>query len=99
MVATVSTNVRNTGDRSGDEVVQIFASAPNAGFNGVPLKSMVAYERFHIEANLSIEHTFEIQSHHFTYADAAGRLTTSPGMWRVWAGANGESNAVNVLLD
>jgi hypothetical protein len=98
VVATVTATVTNTGDREGDEIVQIFASAPNAGQNGVPLKSMVAYERLRIDAGATVVQTFDIQSHHFTFADSSGLKTTSPGKWRLWAGVNGDVDAVEVTM-
>ena len=98
VVASVHATVRNTGDRDGDEVVQIFASAPNAGQDGVPLKTLVAYERLHIKAGASVEQSFAIQGHHFTFANTAGKIVTAPGTWRMWAGVDGEDNAVEVQV-
>ena len=44
-VAQISARVTNTGDRRGDEVVLIFASPPNAGRDGAPLRSLIAFDR------------------------------------------------------
>jgi len=96
-VATISTTVTNTGDREGDQVVQIFASPPNAGVNGAPLQNLIAFDRIHLEKGESTTLKFEIKSHQFTFADRQGYRTTQQGDWKIWAGLD-KSTAVQVTL-
>lgn len=42
--------VTNTGDMDADEVVLGFVTPPGAGTDGVPLKSLFAFERIHVKA-------------------------------------------------
>jgi hypothetical protein len=78
--------------------LQIFAAPPNAGIDGAPLRTMVAYERLHVEVGETKTHTFDIQSHNFMHADIEGKRVTVPGPWRMWVGADGETNAVVVNM-
>jgi beta-glucosidase len=48
----ISFKITNTGDRDGDEVVQVFVSLPDAS-NPVPLKSLQAFDRIHLKAGES----------------------------------------------
>ncbi len=48
----ISFKITNTGNRDGDEVVQVFVSLPDASFP-VPVKSLQAFERIHLKAGES----------------------------------------------
>jgi len=99
VVANVVANVKNMGDRSGDEVVMIFAAPPNAGKDGAPLRALVAFERVTLAAGQATTLSFAIKSHHFTYgASKDGRRTVPAGTWKVWAGADNEAEAVEVTI-
>jgi len=48
----ISFKVTNTGERDGDEVVQVYVSLPDAS-NPVPIKSLQGFERIHLKAGES----------------------------------------------
>jgi hypothetical protein len=98
VVATVSAVVKNTGTRQGAETVLIFAKGPNAGVDGAPLKSLVAFDKVQLEVDESANLAFDLQSHHFTHADVDGKRVATPGTWKVWSGVDGEESAVEVQV-
>lgn len=55
----VSVEVRNTGDRDGVAVVQLYVSTPNAG-KGAPIKSLVGFRRVPVKAGGTQTVEFEV---------------------------------------
>jgi len=98
VVATISASVNNVGGRQGAETVLVFAKGPNAGVDGAPLKSLIAFEKVALEAGETAHVSFAIQSHHFTEANLDGDRVAVKGTWKVWAGVDNEDSAVEIQL-
>ena len=56
----VTVDVKNTGDRDGVAVVQLYVSTPNAG-KGAPIKSLVGFRRVSVKAGESQKTMFEVR--------------------------------------
>jgi len=94
--AIFSVRVTNEGDRDGAEVLQLFATPPNAGVDGRPLQSLVAFERVALHTGEEQEVELHVEASHFTLADSFGNRYVPNGTWKVWVGVDGESDAVSV---
>lgn len=53
--------VRNEGSRSGSTVVMLYAEPPGSGRNGVAQKSLISYQRVHLEAQKDREVVFDVR--------------------------------------
>ena len=95
---SLKATVKNTGARAGAEVVLLYAAPPNAGMDGAPLKTLVAFERVRLAAGESDEAAFELTAEHFSYVNEQGERATVHGAWKVWAGNDGEERAVEVTV-
>ena len=76
----------------------VFASPPNAGINGRPLRSLIAFERISLAQGESATTTFAIEAQHFTVAAEDATRSVPKGNWKVWVGVDGEEAAVHVRV-
>jgi beta-glucosidase len=67
-VVTVSTTVANSGDRYGDEVVQVYVRHTAPG-TGCPLRQLKAFRRVAIQAGERCTLTFELPVNEWAYWD------------------------------
>ena len=74
----VSVTVTNTGSRSGEEVVQVYARDEVASV-GVPVRRLVGFSRVAADAGRSVELTFTIPIGKLAFHDAAMRFVVEPG--------------------
>lgn len=74
----VSTIVTNTGERDGDEVVQLYLSHPNKT-NRMPLKSLKGFKRIHLVAKGSQKIEFLLTPKDLSFVTETGELIYSPG--------------------
>ena len=82
--ATIS--VTNLGSRSAAHSVLLFASPPNAGKDGAPLKSLVAFERIPaLEPQASAVVSLPLNAWAFALADADGAWGATAGTWTLTA--------------
>jgi beta-glucosidase-like glycosyl hydrolase len=65
----VSVVVTNTGDRAGDEVVQLYLHDPVARV-ARPVRQLVGFARVHLEAGASAEVVFDVHADRTAYTDA-----------------------------
>ncbi|WP_242147293.1 glycoside hydrolase family 3 C-terminal domain-containing protein [Sphingomonas sp. BAUL-RG-20F-R05-02] len=82
--ASVSTTVRNTGKRAGDEVAQLYLSVP--GREGAPIRSLKGYQRVHLAAGETKTLTFQLDPRDLAVADATGAMVASAATYDVWIG-------------
>lgn len=75
----VTTTVRNTGKRDGDEVIQCYVQHPQIEGKQMPLLSLKGFKRVHLKAGESKQVTF-------TLSPAELCLTTETGEWMEQAG-------------
>lgn len=95
-VTMVDVNTTNLSMRDGAETILLFAASPNAGQNGEPIQSLVAFDKVHIPAGRSIVTTLKIESQHFTVVSLTGERTVAKGAWKLWVGHDGHNKAVTV---
>jgi beta-glucosidase len=81
----VSVDVKNTGERDGDEVVQLYltdvaASAP------VPLRSLVGFDRISLRRGEKRTVTFTITPRQLSLIDNSGKRVIEPGEFTMSAG-------------
>jgi len=85
--ATVSVDVRNTGDRTGDEVVQLYIRDDVASVEE-PVKELIGFRRLTLAAGESRTVTFKLPPDAFALYDHEMRHVIEPGTFTIYAGTN-----------
>lgn len=85
----VSVTVKNTGDRTGDEVVQIYMHDEIASV-ARPMKELAAFKRVTLEPGESKNVEIGIPYRSFALWDADMQFRVEEGYFEVWAGLNAE---------
>ena len=83
----VSVEVENTGDRSGDEVVQLYLTDPVATLTR-PVKELKQFRKVTLEPGQKQTVTFTLSPRELSMFDAELRSVVEPGTFRVMAGGN-----------
>ena len=81
---TVKTQLHNTGDRDGDEVVQVYLQAPNAPL--APRQALVGFERVHLAAGERRQVSITLSPRQLSLVDAAGKRAVRAGSYRLFMG-------------
>ena len=76
--------VRNTGNRAGDEVVQVYLDDPKSPL--APLRALVGFKRVHLEPGEQRCVGFELSPRQLSTVDAAGNRAVVAGHYRVFIG-------------
>lgn len=87
--ATVT--VTNTGDRSGDDVVQLYLHDPVASISQ-PVRRLRGFERVTLQPGDSKEITFTIDRSDFGFYDNRGRFVVEPGQIELYAGDSSQAS-------
>jgi beta-glucosidase len=82
---TVSATVQNTGDRAGDEVVQLYVRDVAASVP-VPLRQLQGFARVHLEPGERRTVTFTLTPRQMSLIDDEGRRMIEPGRFEVAVG-------------
>lgn len=86
----VSVDVKNTGTRAGDEVVQLYlqdvVSIPTR-----PVKELKRFDRITLQSGETKRLEFTLKSRDIAYFDDRGDALIQPGLFRVWVGGNSVS--------
>jgi beta-glucosidase len=82
---TVSATVENSGNRDGDEVVQLYVTDVAASVR-VPLRSLAGVERLHLKPGERREVSFAIQPRQLAVITDDGRTVVEPGEFKVTLG-------------
>lgn len=80
----VATEVRNTGARAGDEVVEVYLTA--SGVPLAPLRALVAFRRVHLAPGQSRQVEFTLSPRELSSVDAAGHRAVVAGSYRLFVG-------------
>ena len=89
-VLRVSIDIRNTGERDGAEVVQLYL-APPAGDVERPVRELRGFCKLNVKAGGSGKAVVELPRRAFSRFDAdAHRWVVDPGCWTVYAGSSSE---------
>ncbi|MEU2281277.1 glycoside hydrolase family 3 N-terminal domain-containing protein [Streptomyces sp. NPDC013178] len=83
----VSLTVRNTGDRAGAEVVQLYLHDPVASVTRPDMR-LVGYQRVELEPGESTRVTFHFHTDLSAFTDREGRRVVEPGVLELRVGAS-----------
>jgi beta-glucosidase len=86
----VSVSVTNTGDRAGDEVVQLYIRHPDATVPR-PSKELRDFKRAHLEPGEYKAVTFMLHTHQLGYYDGEGHYAVHPGVVEVLIGTSSQN--------
>ena len=86
---TVSVDVRNTGDRAGDEVVQLYVRDSVASV-AEPVKSLKGARRVTLRAAETQTVTFRLGPDAFSLYDRQMRKIVEPGVFTIFVGTNSD---------
>jgi beta-glucosidase len=81
----VATEVRNTGDRAGDEVAQLYLDFPDV--EGVPRIALRDFQRVHLVPNERRTIKFELDSRDLSTVTVEGERRVMQGRYRVFVGS------------
>jgi beta-glucosidase len=84
---TASVTVKNTGNRDGDEIVQLYINDCVADISR-PVKELKGFKRVHLSAGESKDVTFEITPDLLKFYDYNLNYTLQPGEFKVMVGPN-----------
>lgn len=94
----VSVDVTNTGDRAGDEVVQLYIHHPNASVPR-PVKELKGFARISLQPGQRQTVTFALDSRHLGYYDQSMRYAVHPGTVVVQVGRSSEDLPLAARLE
>src|SRR5262249_47711803 len=81
---TVEAEVRNTGKRAGDEVVELYLTPP--ANDVAPIRELKSFQRVHLEPGAARTVRFELQPRQLSEVDAAGKRSVQPGTYGIYVG-------------
>lgn len=82
----ISTQISNTGSRSGEEVVQVYLSFPDAPVV-TPIRQLAAFQRVRLEPGDSEQIQVHIKPEQLTYTDTDGEAQTYKGRIEIAIGS------------
>lgn len=86
-MVTVTANIRNTGKRAGDEVVQCYLRDEVASVVR-PVRELCGFNRIHLEPGETREVQFTLGPEALGFYTADMHFTVEPGTFRVWVAPN-----------
>lgn len=95
---TASVQVRNDGNRDGDEVVQAYLSFPS-GDALAPQRTLVGFERIHLASGESRRVSFTLDPRRLSSVDASGARAVLPGNYGLDLGGGQPGDAAGKHLD
>jgi beta-glucosidase len=81
---TTEVTVTNTGEREGDEVVQLYLSFPNVA--GAPMRALRGFRRIHLKAGESQKVGFDLKERDLGMVTAEGKPIVAEGTYSVSLG-------------
>ncbi|MGH8853679.1 MAG: glycoside hydrolase family 3 C-terminal domain-containing protein, partial [Telluria sp.] len=84
----VTVEVRNSGSRDGDEVVQLYVSRKHVSrkLEGAPIRSLKGFQRVHLKAGESRKLSFRVDAQALSVVDAKGKRVVPAGIAQLWIG-------------
>jgi beta-glucosidase len=82
---TVSVTVRNTGERAGDEVVQLYLRDIEASVP-VPVRQLAGFDRIHLEPGAAQTVSFTLKPEQFSLITDSGQRLVEPGVFKIAVG-------------
>jgi beta-glucosidase len=87
----VTVDVTNTGDRSGDEVAQLYIREDVSSVE-TPDRSLAGFSRIHLRPQESKTVAFEVPQSQLAIWNAEGKWVIEPGQFTVWAGGSSQAS-------
>jgi beta-glucosidase len=88
--ATVSLDVQNTGNRAGDEVVQLYVHEVSPAMKR-PIKELRAFQRVTLQPRKKKRVTFSLAASDLAYYDVASKkFVVKPGSFDIMVGSSSE---------
>ncbi|MGH8259405.1 MAG: glycoside hydrolase family 3 C-terminal domain-containing protein, partial [Steroidobacteraceae bacterium] len=81
---TVSVTVKNSGERDGDEVIELYLTHP--GVPGAPIRSLEGFQRIHLLKGQARSVEFTLHGRSLGIVDGAGKHRIVPGTVDIWVG-------------
>ncbi len=81
---SVEADVKNTGDREGDEVAELFLTFP--GLAGAPLRALRGFQRLHLRPQETRHIRFTLNPRELSMVNEAGERIVAPGDYGVSVG-------------
>ena len=81
---TAKVNVKNTGSRTGTEVVQLYVRALAASAGSRPVRELKGFQKLQLQPGESRDVSFPISSQELGYYDTTGHWLVEPGKFQVW---------------
>jgi beta-glucosidase len=93
----ISCNIKNTGPRAGDEIVQLYI---NDKYSSVvtPTKVLRGFARVHLEKGEKEEVSFGIKPEHLSFYDRNMKFIVEPGEFEIMVGASSEDIRLKKLI-
>jgi beta-glucosidase len=88
-VVTIQVDVTNTGERAGDEVVQLYTHQTVSGITR-PVKELKGFKRITIEPGQTKQVTFQLPVNQLAFYDADFNYVVEPGTVEVMVGSSSE---------
>ena len=95
---TISATVRNTGDTSGAEVVQLYLGNKTAGITR-PAQVLGGFARVQLEPGDTERITFTVSARQLGHSNARGGFSVDPGHTNVFIGTNSDDHALTGSFD
>jgi beta-glucosidase len=87
----VTVDVTNTGDREGDDVVQLYEHEDTASVER-PERSLSGFSRVHLRPHETRSVTFMVPQSQLAIWNAEGRWVVEPGAFTVWVGGDSQAD-------
>ncbi|MET0338507.1 MAG: glycoside hydrolase family 3 C-terminal domain-containing protein, partial [Caulobacter sp.] len=94
-VVEVSTEVANTGERDGDEVVQLYLTHKR---DGAPIRALQGFERIHLARGERKVVTFKLDERALSVVDAQGVRRFAPGEVEIFVGGGQPAQRAGLAL-
>ncbi len=94
---TVSVTVTNTGERAGDEVVQLYLRDVEASVP-VPLRQLQGFTRIHLEPGARQTVTFTLAPQQMTLVTDEGQRVIEPGVFEIAVGGGQPGTSAPVVM-
>jgi beta-glucosidase len=80
----VSVDVKNSGAKQGDEVVELYVTHPDV--TGAPIRALAGFTRVHLAAGEQRTVTILLHNREISVVDEAGKRHIAPGTVDLWIG-------------
>ena len=92
----MSVKVTNTGQRAGDEVVQLYLEFPPVA--GAPLRALRGFTRIHLAPGQSRVVHFELTRRDLSMVTERGRIIVAPGRYTISVGGGQPASGAPTVL-